>query len=264
MTALLAAEGVHARHPGATYDALRDLTLGVAAGEILVLVGPNGSGKSTALAVLGRALRPQRGVVRLDGVDLRCVGRRQLARRVARLPQDPACPEGLTVEQLTSCGRHPHRRFLAGIDAGERAIVREALGAVDVLDLRGRRVETLSGGERRRVWLAMLLAQQAEVLLLDEPTAALDLRHQHEVLALLARLRVERGATLVVVLHDLAQAAAIADRIAVMQHGRLYDVGPPADCVRPAMLHDVFGIAAEVRAEDGRLQVVVRGPAQRG
>lgn len=257
---LLVAREVHARHPASDRDALRDVTLGVARGEILALVGPNGSGKSTTLAVLANALRPRRGTVRLDGADVRRVGRRAFARRVARLAQSPVCPEGLTVEQLVFCGRHPHRRPFASASARDRDAVRAALDAVDALAIRGREVQTLSGGERRRAWLAMALCQESEILLLDEPTAALDLRHRHELLALLLRLRAEEQRTLVVVVHDLDEAATIADRVAVMQGGRLYDVGPPARCFVPRMLRDVFGVVADVAWEDRHVRVTVQGP----
>jgi iron complex transport system ATP-binding protein len=260
---LLVAREIHARHPTSDRDALRDLTLGVGRGEILALVGPNGSGKSTTLAVMANAIRPRRGTVHLDGTDVRRVGRRSFARRVARLAQSPVCPEGLTVEQLAFCGRHPHRRPFASASPRDREVVRTALAAVDALAIREREVQTLSGGERRRAWLAMALSQESEILLLDEPTAALDLRHRHELLALLARLRAEEGRTLVVVVHDLDEAATIADRVAVLQAGRLYDVGTPARCFVPRMLRDVFGVVADVAWEDGRIRVTVHGAVGR-
>ncbi len=255
---ILVAREIHARHPTSDRDAVRDLTLGVARGEILALVGPNGSGKSTTLAVMGDTLRPRRGAVELEGTDVRHFRRRQLALRMARLPQSPVCPEGLLVEQLVFCGRHPHRRPFAGPNAEDREAVRAALHAVDALALREREVQTLSGGERRRVWLAMALAQQSDILLLDEPTAALDLRHRHALLALLARLRDEQGRTIVVVLHDLDEAAAVADRVAVLQGGRLYDVGTPARCFVPRMLRDVFGVVADVAWVAGHVRLHVR------
>jgi len=261
MSAALTLEGVHVRHPGGDRDALRDLALAVGRGEILALVGPNGSGKSTALATLGRALAPRLGRVLDDGRDVRALGARSFARRVARLPQQPACPEGLTAAELVESGRHPHRGFLAPLGAGDRAVVREAMRATDVLDLRHRKVETLSGGERRRVWLSMVLAQEAPLLLLDEPTAALDLRHQREVLALLRRLGRERRTTMVVVLHDLEQAAWLADRVAVLHRGRLYAAGAPAACIVPDMLRDVFGVAARVSTDADGLAVRVLGSA---
>jgi iron complex transport system ATP-binding protein len=255
---LLVAREIHARHPTSDRDALRDLTLGVARGEILALVGPNGSGKSTTLAVMADALRPRRGTVELDGTNVRRFGRRQLALRVSRLAQSPVCPEGLTAEQLVFCGRHPHRRPFGGPSTRDREAVRAALDAVDALAIREREVQTLSGGERRRVWLAMALCQEAEIMLLDEPTAALDLRHRHELLALLVRLRDRDRRTLVVVLHDLDEAATIADRVAIMQGGRLYDVGTPARCFVPRMLRVVFGVVADVGWVDGHIRVDVQ------
>jgi iron complex transport system ATP-binding protein len=257
----LAAARVHARHPGSDRDALRDLSLDVRAGEILVLVGPNGSGKSTALAALGRALPPRLGSVRFDGIEVQKLPARAFARRVARLPQHPECPEGMTVEELVGSGRHAHRRFLEPLAERDRAAVRAAMRATDVLDLRRRAVDTLSGGERRRAWLAMVLCQEAPLLLLDEPTAALDLRHQREVLALLGRLNRERGVTIVAVLHDLEQAAWIAHRMAVLHRGRLYDVGTPDACIRPEMLRDVFGVAARIERDADGLAIRVLGPA---
>lgn len=261
MTPLLSAERVHLRPDGAERDAVRDVSLGVDAGQIVALVGPNGSGKSTLLAGLGRELAPRQGVVRLEGRDAARIGRRRFARRVARLPQEPACPEGLSVETLVFAGRHPHVGFLAPHAGSDRRAVGDALAAMGLEDLRTRRVETLSGGERRRAWLAMVLAQQTDVLLLDEPTAALDLRHQWEVLALLARASRERGLALVLSLHDVEQAASLAQRIAVLHRGRLYAAGPPEACIGEEMLRDVFGVDARVTKEDGALRIRVRGPA---
>lgn len=260
MSRLVAAR-VHARHPGGERDALRDLSLEVQAGEILVLVGPNGSGKSTALAALGRALAPRLGSVRFDGVEVAKLPARAFARRVARLPQHPECPEGITVEELVASGRHAHRRFLEPLAERDRAAVRAAMRATDVLDLRLRALETLSGGERRRAWIAMVLCQEAPLLLLDEPTAALDLRHQREILTLLARLNRERTVTIVAVLHDLEHAARIAHRIAVLHRGRLYEVGPPETCIHEDMLRDVFGVAARITRDADGLAVRVLGPA---
>jgi iron complex transport system ATP-binding protein len=260
MSRHLSARRVHARYPAGEWDALRDLSLTVYPGEILALVGPNGSGKSTALAVLGRCLAPRLGAVRLDGADPWGLSHRRFARAVARLPQHPSCAEGLTVEDLVCSGRTPHRRFLGPPSRADHAAVRAALRATDLLDLRHRRMETLSGGERRRAWLATVLAQEAAVLLLDEPTAALDLRYQSEILELLRRLTHGRQITIVVVLHDLEQAARLADRIAVMHRGRLYEVGPPDRCIHEDMLRDVFGVAARLSRDEGRLRICVRGP----
>jgi iron complex transport system ATP-binding protein len=242
----LALERAHVRHPTAERDALRDVSLRLEPGEILTLVGPNGSGKSTALATLARTLVPRLGSVQLDGQDARAWARTAYARRVAYLPQHPECPEGLVVEDLVAAGRTPHQRLFQAAGADDRAAILAALRAVDLLDARRRAVDTLSGGERRRAWLAMTLCQEAGVLLLDEPTAALDLRHQHDVLALLAELNRTRRVTIAVVLHDLEHAARIAHRVAVMHRGRVYEVAPPAVSLRPEVLRDVFAVAAEL------------------
>jgi iron complex transport system ATP-binding protein len=262
ITSSLAATGVHVRHGGADRDSLRDVSFDIVRGEILVLVGPNGSGKSTLLAALGRALMPRLGTVRLSGQSARAMGPRRFARQVARLAQFPACPDGATVEELVSGGRHAHRRLLAGPSAADVAAVRDALRTVDLLDLRRRKIETLSGGERRRAWLAMALAQHAPILLLDEPTAGLDLRQQCEVLELLSDLNRRRGVTIVAVLHDLEQAAALAHRVAIVHRGRLYAVGPPDACVTPESLRDVFGIEAQVVRDAHGLRVRILGPAR--
>jgi iron complex transport system ATP-binding protein len=261
MTALLAAERVHLRPPGAERDVVRDVSLAVAPGEIVALVGPNGSGKSTLLAALARSLRPRAGSVRLAGTDVWRQSARAFARQVARLPQDPVCAEGLRVEQLVAAGRHPHRSALAPLGPVDRAAVREAIAALELGDLRARTLETLSGGERRRAWIALALAQETPVLLLDEPTAALDVRHQWDVLARLARINQDRAVAIVVSLHDLEQAAALAHRVAVLHRGRLYAAGAPERVLDEQALCDVFGVAARVTKEDGRLRVQVLRPA---
>jgi len=262
VTPHLRAEGLTLRYPRGTRDAVRDVHLSVGRGELVCLVGPNGSGKSTTLAGLARELRPRGGTVLLDGLDAWRMSRREFARRVARLPQEPRCPDGLTVEQLVSSGRNPHVPLLAGWREADRCALHESLRVMDLLDLRRTPVETLSGGVRRRAWLAMVLCQQAELLLLDEPTTGLDIRHQWEVLELLRRVNRERGTTMIVVLHDLAQAARLADRLAVFDRGRLYEDASPREVLHPEMLLDVFHVATDVvHAEPGPPRIIVRHPA---
>jgi len=260
MTATLQADRVHVRHPGLDRDVLRDVSLRVAPGEVLALVGPNGSGKSTLLRALGRDLACREGNVAIDGTSLGLYPRKRLARRLARIPQDPASPEGLTVDALVRCGRYPHVGYFAGLGAQDVQIVSDALAAVELADFRDRPLETLSGGERRRAFLAMAIAQEPDFLLLDEPTTALDLRHQFELLDLLARLNRDRGTTIVLSLHDLEHAAFLADRVAVLSRGRLYAVGSPAEVLCEETLLDVFRVRSKVSTDGAHVSFQVLGP----
>lgn len=258
---VIESDRVSLRHAEADRDSVRDVSLRIARGEIVALVGPNGSGKSTLLAALGGELSPRSGRILLDGVDVSLLSPRRRAMRVSRLPQEPAGPEGLRVEDLVGQGRYPHLGAFGVARSLDQAAVREALRAMDLGDLRTRTLETLSGGERRRAWLAMVLAQQTDVLLLDEPTAALDLRHQWELLETLARIHGERGVTMVVSLHDLEQAAALAHRLCVLHRGRLYDAGAPERCLSEETMRDVFAVDTRIHTARGRLRIELRGPA---
>ena len=242
MTALLEATGLTVRHPEATRDSVHDLHLSLERGEILCLGGPGGSGRSTALAALARELRPTAGTVTLHGTPIWSLSRRAFARKVAYLPQEPRFPENLTVEELVRSGRHPHATPLHGLDRPDGQAVDAAIADMDLQHLRNRSMDGLSGSERRRAWLAMVLCQRAEVLLLDEPIASLDPRYRFEVLGHLARLNREWGVTMVIALHELDLAAALAHRIATITRGRLYEVAPPSRALRGEMLLDVFGI----------------------
>ena len=260
MTHVLRAERLTVRHPRAERDSVRDVTLDVERGEVVALVGPNGSGKSTLLAALSGALRPRAGRVWLEDRDLHAMSGRERARILARLPQEPRCPDGLTVRELVAMGRFAHRPRWGRGDARDRRTVDAALEAMELHDHGNRAVQRLSGGERRRAWIAMVLAQGASVVLLDEPTTALDLRFQVETLERLVELNRRHGVTLVVVVHDVEHAARIADRVVVLRSGRIYEVGRPTACLREETLQDVFGVDAEVE-HDGGLRVRVHGAA---
>lgn len=254
------ARRLHVRHPGVDRDVLRDASLAVHEGEILALVGPNGSGKSTLLRALGRDLALRSGEVEFEGQKLDAVPRRELARRLARLPQDPMSPEGMTVQDLVECGRHPHVGLFSSLGPRDHDVVAEVLEAVEIADFRNRPLESLSGGERRRAWIAMALAQEPAYLFLDEPTNALDLRHQFELIDLLKRLNRERGTTIVLSIHDLEQAALVADRVAVLARGRVYGVGTPDDILTEETLLDVFRVSSQVERRDAGLSLRILGP----
>lgn len=223
---------------------LEGLDLVLHRGTVTAIIGPNGSGKSTLIRVMSRLLPADEGVVFLDGRDIRQFSNRGIARRVAVLPQSPTHPAGLLVRELVEMGRFPHTGFFGRLGAGGRRAIEEALELTGLHALADRPLDELSGGERQRAWVALALAQGAEILLFDEPTTFLDVRHQFEVLDLLLTLRRERGLTVVLVLHDLVHAANYADRLIVMDRGRIAAEGPPQAVLTIDLLQRVFGVSA--------------------
>lgn len=225
---------------------VHDLDLAVPDGRVTVIVGPNACGKSTTLRALGRLMKPRRGAVLLDGAELARIPTKQIARSIGLLPQSPAAPEAITVADLVSRGRQPHQSWWQQwSDEDERAVT-EAMRRTDVTALADRSVDELSGGQRQRVWIAMALAQETDLLLLDEPTTFLDIAHQVEVLDLVRRLNHDQGRTVVIVLHDLNQAARYADHLVAMKEGRVVAEGPPAEVVTADLVREVFGLESVV------------------
>lgn len=215
-------------------------------GEITALVGPNGSGKSTLLRALSGQLAPESGAVVFDGKDVQAHGSKELARKLGLLSQENESPESITVEDLVYHGRYPHRGAFEGRTAADHEAVRRAIRLADIDHLRETAVGNLSGGQKQLVWIAMVLAQDTDVLLLDEPTTFLDLRHQLRVMDVIQTLNEERDVTVGVVLHDIAQAARFADYVIALKDGDVYDWGPPTDVVTEGLLADVFGVEAAV------------------
>ncbi|WP_029150729.1 ABC transporter ATP-binding protein [Microbacterium indicum] len=224
----------------------RGLDVAIPAGRVTVIVGPNGCGKSTLLRALSRLLSPKEGRVLLEGADVRRLGGKPFARRLALLPQSSQAPSGITVADLVARGRFPHQRMLRQWSAADRDAVERAYAATGVGELADRTVDELSGGQRQRVWIAMLLAQDAPTMLLDEPTTFLDISHQLEVLELVRRLNADEGRTMVLVLHDLNQAARYADHLVVMRDGAVAATGAPDEVLTEQLLGDVFGLDARV------------------
>ncbi|MGI5224401.1 ABC transporter ATP-binding protein [Actinoallomurus sp. CA-142502] len=222
------------------------LDLEIPDGQVTVIVGPNACGKSTLLRALGRLLKPRRGVVLLDGAELAHVSRKQIARTVGVLPQSPTPPDGITVADLVARGRQPHQTWWRQWSEEDERATTEALERTETADLAERPVDELSGGQRQRAWIAMALAQDTDLLLLDEPTTYLDIAHQVEVLDLIRQLNHERGRTVVAVLHDLNQAARYADHLVAMKAGRVIAQGPPRDVVTAELVQEVFGLASVV------------------
>jgi iron complex transport system ATP-binding protein len=222
------------------------LTAQIPPGKITMIVGANACGKSTLLRGLSRLLKPASGMVTLDGTDIHARPARRLARSLGLLPQHPTAPDGITVRDLVGRGRYPHQGFFRSWSADDERAVQEALTATDTLELADRNVDELSGGQRQRVWIAMALAQETDVLLLDEPTTYLDLAHQVEVLDLITDLNRQRGTTVVIVLHDLNLAARYADHVIAMKRGRIVAEGAVRDVVTENMVKDVFGLDCRV------------------
>ncbi|TXR56671.1 ABC transporter ATP-binding protein [Quadrisphaera setariae] len=237
------------------------LDLAVPDGALTVVVGPNGCGKSTVLRALGRLMRPTAGRVLLDGRAIDSMPTRAVAQQLALLPQSPTAPEGLTVRDLVARGRHPHQRWFSTASAADEDAVARALGRVGMLDLADRVVDELSGGQRQRAWIALALAQETDLLLLDEPTTYLDLNHQLEVLDLVHELVHPSGAggaeggegaegsggrTAVAVLHDLNLTARYADHVVAVKEGAVVAAGTPAEVFTEELLEQVFSVRARV------------------
>lgn len=227
-------------------EVIRGLSLALPPGKVTAIIGPNGSGKSTLLKAMARILPPAAGRVTLDGADLHRLPTRAVARRLALLPQAPTAPPGITVADLVARGRAPWQGLIRQWSPRDAAALAVALEATGTAALAGERVEALSGGQRQRAWIAMVLAQETEMLLLDEPTTWLDLPYQIEVLRLLRRLNRDMGRTVVSVLHDLNLAARHSDHIVALKEGRLVAEGPPETVLTPARLAETFGLQARV------------------
>lgn len=223
-----------------------DLTIAVPDRSFTVIIGPNACGKSTLLRALSRMLKPTTGAVLLDGRDIHGLPARRVARTLGLLPQSSIAPDGITVAELVARGRYPHQGLLRQWSRDDERVVGEAMVSTGVADLADRLVDELSGGQRQRVWIAMALAQQTPLLLLDEPTTYLDIAHQIEVLDLCAELHEEQGRTLVAVLHDLNHAARYATHLIAMRDGRVVAAGDPREIVTAELVEEVFRLPCRV------------------
>ncbi|MFI2302092.1 ABC transporter ATP-binding protein [Actinacidiphila glaucinigra] len=243
----LRARGLHLAYDNRLV--VEDLDLDIPTGRITAIVGANACGKSTLLRALARLLAPRQGVVELDGRTLRTVPTRELAQQLGILPQTPVAPEGLTVIDLVSRGRSPHQTWWRQWSKADELAVHEALAATGMADLADRPVDELSGGQRQRAWIAMAVAQDTPVLLLDEPTTYLDLAHQIDVLDLVTDLNRREHRTVVMVLHDLNQACRYADHVIAMKAGRIAAEGRPDEVITAETVADVFDLRCQVTTD---------------
>jgi iron complex transport system ATP-binding protein len=256
------ARGLHAGYrsaDGSRRAALHGVDVTIDAGEVVALIGPNGSGKTTLLRCLAGTLEATSGTVALWDRPVSGYSRLEVARRVAVLPQSLDLPPGFLVTEIVAMGRAPHARYRWGSSPEDRAAVEKALVDADAVDLADRRVEELSGGERQRVIVALALAQEPALLLLDEPTAHLDVAHAAALLGSVTRLQLVRGVTVVVVLHDLGLVGMWAPRVILLDRGRVVADGPPSRALHAGLVRDAYGVAVEVaRTDDGRQVLVPR------
>jgi len=223
-----------------------DLSVNIPKGEITVLIGSNGCGKSTLLRSLARLLNPQKGTIVLDGHELAKLPTKEIAKKLAILPQGPTAPEGLTVLQLVKQGRYPYQSWLQQWSAEDERMVRLALKETRMTEFAERTVDALSGGQRQRAWIAMTLAQGTDTVLLDEPTTYLDMTHQIEVLDLLYELNEKEGRTVVMVLHDINLACRYAHHMIAVKNGAIWAQGKPEDIVTESMIRTVFDLDSQV------------------
>ncbi|ASR45521.1 iron-dicitrate transporter ATP-binding subunit [Paenibacillus kribbensis] len=225
---------------------VEDLNVEIPQGKITALVGANGSGKSTILKTMARIMNPKGGSVLLDGKSIHKQSTREVAKQLAILPQNPTAPEGLTVTELVSYGRFPYQKGFGSMKADDRKMVEWAIQVTGMSEFHDRPIDQLSGGQRQRAWIAMALAQDTDILFLDEPTTFLDMAHQLEVLHLLEYLNTSAERTIVMVVHDLNHAARYAQHMIAIKKGKAEAVGAPTEVMSPDVLREVFGIEADI------------------
>lgn len=225
---------------------VQDLNIAIPEGKITALVGANGSGKSTILKTMARLMNPSRGSVLLDGRSIHKQSTKEVAKQLAILPQNPTAPDGLTVAELVSYGRFPYQKGFGSMNKEDRGIVQWAIEATGMIEFADRPVDNLSGGQRQRAWIAMALAQETDILFLDEPTTFLDMAHQLEVLQLLQKLNTSNNRTIVMVVHDLNHASRYAHHMIAIKSGVVVGEGSPVEVITPDIMREVFNIEADI------------------
>ncbi len=227
-------------------DIVKDLNLNIPKGKITTIIGANGCGKSTILKTIGRVITPKSGNIYINGKDIYKENPREIAKNMAILPQSPQAPSGLTVEELIAYGRFPHQKGFGKVNDKDKDIVNWALEITGIEEFKDRNIDDLSGGQRQRAWIAMALAQETDILLLDEPTTYLDLAHQLEILKLLEDLNKKQGRTIVMVIHELNNAARFADHMIGIKKGRVVCEGSADEVMTKENLKEIFNIDAEI------------------
>lgn len=233
---------------------VHDFSFDVQAGEVLSIIGPNGSGKSTLLKAVSRQIPYSKGEVYFEGLNLKALNSKQIARKLCMLSQKNQAPTDMTVNELVSYGRFPHKKWFEKLSKDDQEIIDWAMTKTNLKDYKSRTVASLSGGESQRAWIAMALAQRPKVLLLDEPTTYLDISHQHEVLELVRELNNDMGMTVIMVLHDLNQASHYSHRVLVVKDGKKTMCGTPEQVMTREMIREVYRMDAEVMVSKNDLK----------
>lgn len=229
---------------------IEDMNLSIPKGKISIIIGGNGCGKSTLLKTISRVNKPSRGEIFIHGKDIKKIKEKDIAKEVAFLPQGPVCPSGLTVRELVAYGRFPHQKMIGGLNTHDKEMIDWAIEQTGLSEFADKEVENLSGGQRQRAWIAMTLAQETEMIMLDEPTTYLDLSYQLEVLEILERLNKEKKITVVIVLHEINNAFRFADNIIGLKKGKVICEGKPIDVITKETLKAIYGIEAELRRSE--------------
>lgn len=235
---------------------LNEVNLSIEAGKVTTIIGPNGCGKSTLLKTIGRLLKKQHGNIYIQDENMESISTKEIAKRLAMLSQAPSAPGELKVEELISYGRYPHRKNVNRLTTKDKEMIEWAMTVTNTLEFRNRNLSQLSGGQRQRVWLAMALAQETDILLLDEPTTYLDMAHQLEVLNIVKRLNEEHGCTIIMVLHDINHAARFSQHLVTMKQGEIMKCGTPVEIISSEVLREVFQIDACI-IQDPKLQIPI-------
>lgn len=235
---------------------IQDLTLSIPKGQISIIIGANGCGKSTLLKTISRINKPEQGEIYINKKNIKKVKEKDIAKEVAFLPQGPVAPPGLTVRELVAYGRFPHQKMIGGLNSHDKEIIDWAINETGLSEFSDREVENLSGGQRQRAWIAMTLAQETEIIMLDEPTTYLDMSYQLEVLEVLQKLNKEKNITVVIVLHELNNACRFADNIIGLKKGKVICQGKPIDVIKKETLKEIYGIDASlVVSENGQYPI---------
>lgn len=235
---------------------INNMNLSIPKGKISIIIGANGCGKSTLLKTISRINKPKSGDIFINNKNIKNVKEKSIAKEVAFLPQGPVCPSGLTVRELVAFGRFPHQKMIGGLNSHDKEVIDWAIEETGLSEFAEREVESLSGGQRQRAWIAMTLAQETEIIMLDEPTTYLDMSYQLEVLEVLQKLNREKKITVVIVLHELNNACRFADNIIGLKNGKIICEGKPIDVINKKSLKEIYGIDANIKeSENGEYPI---------